>query len=122
MFDEKSGRQLRSRALVRQSRQHRHDALYLERYLKLRAVVEELQSAAPSSRLPKPDQTSAMQPPPPRARRAGARRHSGRRGIPLEVPVHSIQETGKRPTAGLDRNWISGTGGIALRLSIDGWF
>jgi dihydroxy-acid dehydratase len=25
-------------------------------------------------------------------------------GIPLEFPVHPIQETGKRPTAGLDRN------------------
>src|SRR5690606_36209685 len=25
-------------------------------------------------------------------------------GVPLEFPVHPIQETGKRPTAGLDRN------------------
>ncbi len=25
-------------------------------------------------------------------------------GIPLEFPVHPIQETGKRPTASLDRN------------------
>ena len=25
-------------------------------------------------------------------------------GIPIEFPVHPIQETGKRPTAGLDRN------------------
>ena len=25
-------------------------------------------------------------------------------GIPLEVPIHPIQETGKRPTAALDRN------------------
>src|ERR1700747_2850188 len=25
-------------------------------------------------------------------------------GLPLEFPVHPIQETGKRPTAGLDRN------------------
>ena len=25
-------------------------------------------------------------------------------GLPMEVPVHSIQETGKRPTAMLDRN------------------
>ena len=25
-------------------------------------------------------------------------------GVPLEVPVHPIQETGKRPTASLDRN------------------
>jgi dihydroxy-acid dehydratase len=25
-------------------------------------------------------------------------------GIALEFPVHPIQETGKRPTAGLDRN------------------
>ena len=25
-------------------------------------------------------------------------------GIPLEFPIHPIQETGKRPTAGLDRN------------------
>jgi dihydroxy-acid dehydratase len=27
-----------------------------------------------------------------------------RGGIPIEFPVHPIQETGKRPTAGLDRN------------------
>jgi dihydroxy-acid dehydratase len=25
-------------------------------------------------------------------------------GIPFEFPVHPIQETGKRPTASLDRN------------------
>src|SRR6185295_172247 len=25
-------------------------------------------------------------------------------GVPLEFPIHPIQETGKRPTAGLDRN------------------
>ena len=25
-------------------------------------------------------------------------------GVPIEFPVHPIQETGKRPTAGLDRN------------------
>ena len=25
-------------------------------------------------------------------------------GIPMEFPVHPIQETGKRPTAALDRN------------------
>ena len=28
----------------------------------------------------------------------------GETGIALEFPVHPIQETGKRPTAGLDRN------------------
>ena len=25
-------------------------------------------------------------------------------GVPLEFPIHPIQETGKRPTAALDRN------------------
>ena len=46
-----------------------------------------------------------MQPPPHRAGRSACAKASAKRAASrIEFPVHPIQETGKRPTAGLDRN------------------
>ncbi len=80
-------------------------ALYLERYLNYGLSVEELQSDRPIIGIA---QTGSDLVPCNRhhvvlaARVKDGIREAG--GIPLEFPVHPIQETGKRPTAGLDRN------------------
>jgi dihydroxy-acid dehydratase len=78
-------------------------ALYLERYLNYGLTIEELQSDRPiigiaqtGSDLSRATATTWCWP------AACARREAG--GIPIEFPLHPIQETGKRPTAGLDRN------------------
>ena len=80
-------------------------ALYLERYLNFGLTREELQSGRPIIGIA---QTGSDLAPCNRHHldlaervRAGIR-DSG--GIPFEFPVHPIQETGKRPTANLDRN------------------
>ena len=80
-------------------------ALYLERYLNYGLTREELQSGKPIIGIA---QTGSDLSPCNRhhielARRvADGIRAAG--GVPLEFPVHPIQETGKRPTAALDRN------------------
>ncbi|MCP9222628.1 dihydroxy-acid dehydratase family protein [Erythrobacter sp. LQ02-29] len=80
-------------------------ALYLERYLNYGLSIEELQSDRPIIGIA---QTGSDLVPCNRhhlvlaARVKDGIREAG--GIPLEFPVHPIQETGKRPTAGLDRN------------------
>jgi dihydroxy-acid dehydratase len=105
MFDEKSGRQLRSRAWFDNPANIDMTALYLERYLNFGLSLEELQSGRPIIAIA---QTGSDLSPCNRHHLVLAERvRDGIRdagGIPLEVPVHSIQETGKRPTAGLDRN------------------
>ena len=80
-------------------------ALYLERYLNFGLTREELQSGMPIIGIAQSgsdlspcnrhflDLSKRI--------RAGIR-NSG--GIPFEFPTHPIQETGKRPTAALDRN------------------
>lgn len=80
-------------------------ALYLERYMNYGITREELQSGKPIIGIA---QTGSDLSPCNRIHvdleermRAGIR-DSG--GIPLIFPVHPIQETGKRPTAALDRN------------------
>ena len=80
-------------------------ALYLERYLNFGLTREELQSGKPLIGIA---QTGSDLSPCNRhhldlARRVRAGIEAAG-GIPLEFPVHPIQETGKRPTAALDRN------------------
>ena len=80
-------------------------ALYLERYLNFGLSMEELRSGRPIVGIA---QTGSDLSPCNRHHLVLAERvRDGIReagGIPLEFPVHPIQETGKRPTAGLDRN------------------
>jgi dihydroxy-acid dehydratase len=80
-------------------------ALYLERYLNFGLTRAELQSGRPIIGIA---QTGSDLVPCNRHHVALADRvRAGIRdagGIPLEFPVHPLQETGKRPTAALDRN------------------
>ena len=80
-------------------------ALYLERYLNFGLSLEELQSGQPIIGIA---QTGSDLSPCNRHHLVLADRvREGIRemgGIAIEFPVHPIQETGKRPTAGLDRN------------------
>lgn len=80
-------------------------ALYVERYLNYGLSLEELQSDRPIIGIA---QTGSDLTPCNRHHVVLAERvKDGIRdagGIPLEFPIHPIQETGKRPTAGLDRN------------------
>ena len=80
-------------------------ALYLERYLNFGLTREELQSGKPIIGIA---QTGSDLSPCNRhhvelAKRVRAGIEAAG-GIPMEFPVHPIQETGKRPTASLDRN------------------
>ncbi|MCG8504619.1 MAG: dihydroxy-acid dehydratase family protein [Sphingomonadales bacterium] len=80
-------------------------ALYLERYLNFGLTREELQSGRPIIGIA---QTGSDLAPCNRhhlrlaTRVADGIRDAG--GIPIEFPVHPVQETGRRPTAALDRN------------------
>jgi len=80
-------------------------ALYIERYLNFGLTREELQGGKPIIGIA---QTGSDISPCNRHHIELAHRlRDGIRdggGIPLEFPIHPIQETGKRPTAGLDRN------------------
>ncbi len=96
---------LRSRAWFDNSANIDMTALYLERYLNFGLSLEELRSGRPIIGIA---QTGSDLSPCNRHHLVLAQRvRDGIRemgGIPLEFPVHPIQETGKRPTAGLDRN------------------
>ena len=80
-------------------------ALYLERYMNFGLSLDELQSGKPIIGIA---QTGSDLSPCNRHHLVLADRvREGIReagGIAIEFPVHPIQETGKRPTAGLDRN------------------
>ncbi len=80
-------------------------ALYIERYMNWGITREELQSGKPIIGIA---QTGSDLSPCNRQHIVLAERiREGIReagGIAFEFPVHPIQETGKRPTAGLDRN------------------
>jgi dihydroxy-acid dehydratase len=80
-------------------------ALYLERYLNFGISLEELRSGRPVIGIA---QTGSDLSPCNRHHLVLAERlREGIRemgGVAIEFPVHPIQETGKRPTAGLDRN------------------
>ncbi|MDR6953477.1 dihydroxy-acid dehydratase [Ancylobacter sp. 3268] len=101
----KSDRQLRSRAWFDNPHNIDMTALYLERYLNFGLSQEELQSGRPIIGIA---QTGSDLSPCNRHHIELAKRtREGIReagGIAIEFPVHPIQETGKRPTAGLDRN------------------
>ena len=80
-------------------------ALYVERYLNFGLTADEIQGGKPIIGIA---QTGSDLSPCNRHHIALASRvRDGIRdagGIPLEFPMHPIQETGKRPTAALDRN------------------
>src|SRR5882757_7690329 len=106
MTDTKAGgRQLRSRAWFDNPANPGMTALYIERYLNYGLTREELQSGKPIIGIA---QTGSDLSPCNRHHIVLAERvREGIReagGIAIEFPVHPIQETGKRPTAGLDRN------------------
>ncbi len=80
-------------------------ALYLERYLNYGLTRDELQSGKPIIGIA---QTGSDLSPCNRHHIELAKRVRdgiiAQGGVPIEIPVHPIQETGKRPTASLDRN------------------
>jgi dihydroxy-acid dehydratase len=100
-----SSPKLRSRAWFDNPDNIDMTALYLERYMNFGISLEELRSGKPIIGIA---QTGSDLSPCNRHHLVLAERvREGIReegGIAIEFPVHPIQETGKRPTAGLDRN------------------
>jgi dihydroxy-acid dehydratase len=98
-------RKLRSRLWFDNPENPGMTAIYLERYLNFGLTLEELQSGKPIIGIA---QTGSDLSPCNRHHIELAKRvREGIRtagGIAFEFPVHPIQETGKRPTAALDRN------------------
>jgi len=96
---------LRSRRWFDSKENPNMTALYLERYLNFGLTPEELRSGKPIIGIA---QTGSDLSPCNRHHVELAKRvRDGIRdagGVPLEFPVHPIQESGKRPTAALDRN------------------
>ena len=105
MTDDPGARKLRSRAWFDNPANPDMTALYLERYMNFGLSLEELQSGKPIIGIA---QSGSDLSPCNRHHLILAERvREGIReagGIAIEFPVHPIQETGKRPTAGLDRN------------------
>ncbi|MDF8332784.1 IlvD/Edd family dehydratase [Novosphingobium cyanobacteriorum] len=103
--DKRPPQKLRSRAWFDNPDNIDMTSLYLERYLNFGLSLEELRSGKPIIGIA---QTGSDLSPCNRHHIVLAERvREGIReagGIALEIPVHPIQETGKRPTAGLDRN------------------
>ena len=101
------GCRLRSRAWFDDPSNPDMTALYLERYLNFGLSLQELQSGQPIIGIA---QTGSDLSPCNRHHLVLAERvREGIRaagGIPLQFPVHPIQETGKRPTAALDRSSV----------------
>ncbi len=80
-------------------------ALYLEKYLNYGLTRKELQSGRPIIGIAQSG--SDLSPCNRHFQKLSSKIKNGIRktgGIPMEFPTHPIQETGKRPTAGLDRN------------------
>ncbi len=105
MTSSKDQRRLRSQEWFDNPDNPAMTALYIERYLNYGLTRGELQSGKPIIGIA---QTGSDLSPCNRIHidlaerlRAGIRDAGG---IPIEFPVHPIQETGKRPTAALDRN------------------
>ena len=96
---------LRSRKWFSNPDNHEMTALYLERYLNYGLTPEELQSGKPIIGIA---QTGSDLSPCNRHHLELAKRVrdgvNAAGGTAMEFPVHPIQETGKRPTASLDRN------------------
>ncbi|UWQ20212.1 IlvD/Edd family dehydratase [Jannaschia sp. W003] len=97
--------QLRSRKWFDNPENREMTALYLERYLNYGITREELQGGKPIIAIA---QTGSDLSPCNRHHLELEKRVRdgivAAGGVPLQVPVHPIQETGKRPTASLDRN------------------
>jgi dihydroxy-acid dehydratase len=103
--DTRANRELRSQEWFDNPNNPGMTALYVERYQNHGYTREELQSGRPIIGLA---QTGSDLAPCNKIHifladrvRAGIRDAGG---VPMEFPVHPIQETGKRPTAALDRN------------------
>jgi len=98
-------REFRSRQWFADTHRPDQTALYLERYTNHRYTLEELRSGKPIIGIA---QTGSDLSPCNAIHVELAKRvrdgivEAG--GIPMEFPVHPIQETGRRPTAALDRN------------------
>jgi dihydroxy-acid dehydratase len=105
MQDENGPRRLRSRRWFDNPHNPGMTALYLERYMNYGITPEELRGGKPIIGIA---QTGSDLSPCNRHHiELASRTRDGIRdagGIPMEFPVHPIQETGKRPTAALDRN------------------
>lgn len=105
MTQKRTASSLRSRLWFDNPANREMTALYLERYLNYGLTREELQGGKPIIAIA---QTGSDLSPCNRHHIELAKRLRdgiiAAGGIPLEVPVHPIQETGKRPTASLDRN------------------
>ncbi|MCV2488616.1 dihydroxy-acid dehydratase family protein [Geodermatophilus sp. YIM 151500] len=103
--DAATGRRLRSQAWFANPENPGMTAVYVERYLNWGLTREELQSGRPVIGIA---QTGSDLAPCNRHHLVLAERvREGIRemgGLALEFPVHPIQETGRRPTAALDRN------------------
>ena len=100
-----SGTRLRSQLWFHDPGDPDSTALHIERYMNFGITREELQSGSPIIGIA---QSGSDLSPCNRVHlRLAERVQAGVRaagGVPLEFPVHPIQETGKRPTAALDRN------------------
>jgi dihydroxy-acid dehydratase len=92
---------LRSRAWFDNPDNPDMTALYLERYLNYGLTLEELRSGKPIIGIADLSPCNRHHITLAQRVREGIREAGG---IAMEFPVHPIQETGKRPTAGLDRN------------------
>lgn len=105
MSNTRAGKKFRSQEWFDNPNNPGMTALYLERYQNQAFTVEELQGERPIIGIA---QTGSDLAPCNKIHvflmdriKAGIRDGGG---IPMEFPVHPIQETGKRPTAALDRN------------------
>ena len=103
--DDGNGRRLRSRRWFDEPADPAMTALYLERYMNYGITPDELRGGYPIIGIA---QTGSDLSPCNRHHiELASRVRDGIRaagGVPLEFPIHPIQETGKRPTAALDRN------------------
>lgn len=98
-------KKLRSRAWFDNPDNHEMNALYLERYMNFGLTREELTSGKPIIGIAQSG--SDLSPCNRHHLDLAKRTREGIReagGIAFEFPTHPIQETGKRPTASLDRN------------------
>ena len=102
---DKTKRKLRSELWFNNPDNPGMTALYIERYMNYGITREELQSGKPIIGIAQTG--SDLSPCNRHHLQLASRVRDGIRdagGIPLEFPMHPIQETGKRPTAALDRN------------------
>jgi len=105
MPKKKSKKKLRSKQWFDNPKEPGLTALYLEKYLNYGLTRKELQSGKPIIGIAQSG--SDLSPCNRHFQKLSVKIKNGIKkagGIPMEFPTHPIQETGKRPTAGLDRN------------------